>query len=85
MILEIYQSFSFYEKIILLGNVDLLEDKLLYLASKARELSKIGYGLDELIEYFNWMIEEGLDIEFNRYVSSDADVVNMMSIHKSKG
>ena len=85
LILEIYQSFSFYEKIILLGNVDLLEDKLLYLASKARELSKIGYGLDELIEYFNWIIEEGLDIEFNRYVSSDADVVNMMSIHKSKG
>lgn len=82
---KIYQEFNIYEKLVLIGNVDLLEDKLNFFYEKTIELSKIGYNLENLSDYFEWIIDQGTDIEFLRETQVDANVVNMMSIHKSKG
>lgn len=85
LLLKIYQDFSIYPQLVKIGDVDRLEDKLNFLAGKAKELSLLGYSLEDFINYFEWIINNGLDIEFNQALNSDDNVVNLMSIHKSKG
>lgn len=85
LLLLIYEKFSIYQKLVELGDVDRLEDKLNFLVSKSKELSLLGYDLQEFINYFDWIIENGLDIEFNQSLNPEDNIVNIMTIHKSKG
>lgn len=82
---EIYRIFNIYEKIVKLGNVETIENKLNYLIEKFRELDKIGYCLADAVYYLDAIMKENLDIEFTQPVKLNDNVVNMMSIHKSKG
>lgn len=82
---EIYEKFGFYEKIIKIGNLEEVEEKLNFLLGKFRELDRLGYRLPDAISYLEEVMAGDLDIEFSRAISSDADAVQMMSIHKSKG
>lgn len=82
---EIYQSFHIYENIVKLGNIEIIEDKLNFLLLKFKELDEMGYCLKDIINYLDLILEAKLDIEYSGSKISKENVVNMMSVHKSKG
>lgn len=82
---EIYQVFGIYESIYKLGHVEEIENKLNYLIDKFKQLDLIGYTLYDAINYLDSIMKEKLDIEFSTPLPIGEDVVNMMTIHKSKG
>lgn len=82
---QIYDSFKIYENIVKLGNVEQLEDKLNYLLAKFQEFDQLGYRIIDTITYLEAVLEEKLDIEFSSPMMIEENVVNMMTIHKSKG
>lgn len=82
---EIYKIFDVYYKIVKLGNVEEVENKLNFLLGKFSELDKMGYGLKEAINYLEVLITEGYDIEVSSGTKIDNNAINIMSIHKSKG
>ena len=85
LIREIYVTFAIFAKLPKIGNVSLLENKLLFFQEKARLLEEAGHGLVDFIEYLEWIIEESIDLEFEEYNDINRNAVQMMSIHKSKG
>lgn len=84
LLLAIYQEFDVYKKSILIGKISEIENKLNYLVLKVTELGKMGYDIKDLVGYFDIIISEGTDIEFET-PKSNVDAVNIMTIHKSKG
>ncbi|MDD4387849.1 MAG: UvrD-helicase domain-containing protein [Bacilli bacterium] len=82
---EIYRIFNIFEKMVQLGNVEQTENKLNFLIEKFYELDKIGYCLADAVNYLEVMTEQNLDFEVSRPVTFNQNVVNMMTIHKSKG
>lgn len=82
---EIYEKFGFYRKIIKIGNLEDVEEKLNFLLNKFNELDKLGFRLPDAILYLEEIMAGDLDLEFSRPVASETDAVQMMSIHKSKG
>ena len=84
LINDIVIKFSFYEKLITVGNIDESIIRLDYLESLANSLSNLGYTYKELIEYFNNMIirNEKISYSLNKETKNS---VKIMTIHKSKG
>jgi ATP-dependent helicase/nuclease subunit A len=82
---QIYREFAVYEKIVLIGEVEQVEEKLNFLLTKFQEFDELGYRLPDAIAYLEGIMAEDLDIEFSAPAFTSADAVNMMSIHKSKG
>ena len=85
LIYEIYKVFDIYGKIYKLNDIDKVEDRLNYLLSKADEMSKARYDINDFIDYFNNVKEEGIEITLSSKSSKVSNAVNMLSIHKSKG
>ena len=82
---EIYDCFGFYEKMIKIGNLEEVEEKLNFLLGKFRELDRLGFRLRDAIAYLEEIMDGSWDIEFSRNPPTDADAVQMMTIHKAKG
>ncbi|MFV0275183.1 MAG: UvrD-helicase domain-containing protein [Bacilli bacterium] len=84
-LLKVYQIFGIYEKSCTLENVDFIHKRLDYLLDISKKISELGYNLQEFIDYLEILItDENLDVEFNMQEKNDS-VVNIMSIHNSKG
>ncbi len=82
---EIYETFDLYNKTIKIGDVNLRNTKLTYLIEVSRNLEKIGYTLKEFVSYFDYIIENKIDINFNVNKDFSKNAVNIMSIHGAKG
>lgn len=81
---EIYITFDFYNKIIEIGEVELLSSKLHYLLDVSASLEMLEYTLEDFIDYFDLALKHQLDITFKMEGKSE-EAVSMMTIHKSKG
>lgn len=82
---RIFNVFDVYGNIYKLDNVESVENNLDYFLTKASELSKLGFSLDEFIVYFDNVDENDIEIELSSKVSASSNFVNMLTIHKSKG
>ena len=84
LIEEIVNEFDFYEKGILVGDIDKMIIRIDYLMSLAENLSKLGYSINMFSDYLNNLILNDSDITFslNPKVSGS---IRLMNIHKSKG
>ena len=84
LINKIIISFSFYEKLITVGNIDESIIRIEYLEELATNLSNLGYTYLDLIEYFNKMLKLNEKITYSRNLETK-NSVKIMTIHKSKG
>ena len=80
----VIDNFNFYERQILVGNMDSFMARISYLKTLFEEMGSLGYTLDEIILMFYEMVEEGQDIKVSMNEESE-DAVKIMTIHKSKG
>ena len=80
----ILREFSFYEKLITVGNINESIIRFDYLEDLSKSLSNLSYTYLDLIDYFNKMLELDLKITYslNKNISNS---VKIMTIHKSKG
>ena len=84
LINKIILEFSFYEKLITVGNINESIIRLDYLENLANNLSSLSYTYIDLLDYFNKKIEKDEEIKY----SLNKDIKNsvkIMTIHKSKG
>ena len=81
---EIIEKFSFYQKLILVGNVSDAIIRLDYLESLATSMETIGFTIEDFAEYLSQMIDKNFEIRY-REARSKSDCVKIMNIHKSKG
>ena len=82
---EIYEQFSFYEKSVLIGNIESTNIKLEYLLTIATSLEDVGMDLKEFIHYFDEIFKTDNDITYSTNKDNKSNTVNIMTIHKSKG
>ena len=84
LIETIIDEFDFYEKAILIGDIDKVIKRCDYLLSLADNLSSLGKSIIEFNEYLNDLIVNDADISFtvNTNVKNN---IKLMNIHKSKG
>lgn len=82
---KMYQTFDLYHEILKLENIETVTLKLDYLLDVACNLEKMGYQLKEFIDYLEEAINGKTDVTFQRNQETDANSVNLMTIHKSKG
>ena len=82
-IIEIINSFNFYEKIITVGNVSNHIVVLDNLISISKNLENLGYDIYSFYDYLNKILEENYEINYPVNLSSEG--VKIMTIHKSKG
>jgi len=80
-----FEKFDIFGNIYKLKNIDSVENRLHFLMSKADELSSISYTLSDFINYFEEVRKNKIDITLNQKSGIRGNVVNMMTIHKSKG
>ena len=84
LISDIIDKFSFYEKLISVGNIEESIIRLDYLKELSKNLSELGYTYLDLIDYFNKMLE--LNETISSSLNKDNNTrVKIMTIHKSKG
>lgn len=83
-IISIIKNFSFYEKLITIGDVSTNISLLEYYYQIAAQMDEMGYSLSDLKKYFDDLKEFEIDPE---YSPSDnvKDCVKLLSIHASKG
>jgi len=84
LINNIVLEFSFYEKLITVGNINESIIRLDYLEELSKNLSNLGYTYLDLLKYLNRMIEldEKITYSLNKETKNS---VKIMTIHKSKG
>ncbi|MFP4187474.1 MAG: UvrD-helicase domain-containing protein [Acholeplasmataceae bacterium] len=85
LLLSLYRRFGIVERTAKLEHVVMAERRLMFLLKKAKDLSRIGYVLDDLLDYFKYLIDEDEDIDFKGKMELEPGKVNVMTIHKSKG
>ncbi len=84
LLTEILEEFSYYEKLITIGDV---EDGLLrleYLHNLASSMDETGYLVEEFVDFLDDLIEEGILLRY-QLPKVEGDSVKLMTIHKSKG
>ena len=81
---DILEITNFYSKLSKIGNYENTNVRINTIYNISNGLNNIGFGLEEFVNYLNDIIENGIDISYSGYVSSD-DSVKLMTIHKSKG
>ena len=84
LIQKIVISFSFYEKLILVGNIEEAIIRLDYIENLALELNDLGYTYEDFILYLDKLITDSLKMEYSLNKEVD-NSVKIMTIHKSKG
>ena len=82
-IIEIINSFNFYEKIITVGNVSNHIVVLDNLIAISKNLENLGYDIYSFYDYLNKILEENYEINYP--VNLSLEGVKIMTIHKSKG
>lgn len=81
---EIIYKFSFYQKLILVGNISDSMIKLEKFLDIAKSLEDIGYCIEDFVEYLQTITDENLQLRISReYVDNNS--VTITTIHKSKG
>ncbi len=83
LINTILDKFNFYEKIINLSNIEDIMIRIDNLLNIAKDLSKMGYTIDEFSTYLKKMINGKDEIKYSTTIGTDG--VKIMNIHKSKG
>ena len=68
-----------------LDNVEQINARLVYMIEKTKALSNVNFGLKDLLEYFKFISDENLDIDYQSQSKLVLNMVNVMTIHKSKG
>ena len=81
---KIINEFDFYNKFILVGDVDKRISRIDEINNLFDSLSSLGYDLYSSYEYLENIIEDGFGIEIKDSDSSD-NSVKIMTIHASKG
>lgn len=84
LIEEIVNKFDFYEKTILVGEMDKSIVRIDYLKKIADNLSSLGYSIMEFNDYLKEMVLSDNDITFSINTKVENNV-KLMNIHKSKG
>lgn len=84
IISTIIEEFSFAEKMITVGNIQIGLAVLDYFIELAGNLQKLDYDYHKFILYLNYIIENGKEIKIPISVS-DNNSCQIMTIHKSKG
>ncbi len=84
LINQIITEFDFYNKIVLVGDVDNRVKRLDEIENLFSSLSSLGYDLFSAYDYLKDIIEDGFGIEIKDN-SSQASSVKIMTIHASKG
>ena len=82
-IIEIINSFNFYEKVITVGNVSNHIVVLDNLIAISKNLENLGYDIYSFYDYLNKILEENYEINYP--VNLSLEGVKIMTIHKSKG
>ena len=80
----IIKEFDFINNFIKVGDIEEKISVLNYLSNIFNDLDSIGYGIYELNNYLDSLIEKDKEIKVNM-TSTDEDSVKIMTIHKSKG
>ena len=81
---EIIIEFDFYEKIILVGNVDAAIKRINYLLDLALGVENLGFTIIDFQKYLENMIKNNEAIKYKE-AKSKSTSVKIMNIHKSKG
>ena len=81
---KIVDKFDLYNKFISVGNIENKSMIIDYLYKNFSDLDSIGYGIYDLKDYFDNILEKGKDIKIGMSNNS-GNTVKIMTIHKSKG
>lgn len=81
---ECLKSLNFYRELVTIGNIDGNLSNIENLLNKVKSVASLGYGVDELFDYFSQLRSMNLEIK-NENNEEAGNVVKMMTIHKSKG
>ena len=81
MILDIT---DFYNKINKIGDYEDINVRLSTIYNLSNQFNNVGYTIEEFRDYLDYIIKEGIDINYESY-NSNIDSVRIMTIHKSKG
>ena len=80
----IINEFNFYEKLILIGNIDASIIKIDKILDMASSLSDLGYTPKMFSEHLDKLVKENYTMKYQ--INNDfGDAVKIMTIHKSKG
>ena len=85
LLVELINEFDVIYQAMSLSSVESVESRVLFLIEKATTLAKMGYHLSDLLDYFDYISENDLDIDYAQPTKLEKDTINMMTIHKSKG
>ena len=81
---RIIDDFSFYEKFILVGNVDAGIKRMNYLLELSLNIENLGFTCEDFSKYLEDLATSNSEIKYKEAKSSSVSV-KMMNIHKSKG
>ena len=81
---RIIKDFDFYNKFILVGNVDAAIKRMNYLLELSKNVENLGFTISNFSDYLKEMIENNQEIKY-REAKSNSISVKIMNIHKSKG
>ena len=81
---RIIKDFDFYDKFILVGNVDAAIKRINYLLELSKNVENLGFSIVDFSNYLNEMIDSDQEIKYKEGKSNSISV-KIMNIHKSKG
>ena len=81
---RIIKDFDFYDKFILVGNVDAAIKRINYLLELSKNVENLGFSIIDFSNYLNEMIDSDQEIKYKEGKSNSISV-KIMNIHKSKG
>lgn len=81
---RIIKDFDFYDKFILIGNVDAAIKRINYLLELSKNVENLGFSIIDFSNYLNEMIDSDQEIKYKE-AKSNSISVKIMNIHKSKG
>lgn len=81
---RIIKYFDFYDKFILVGNVDAAIKRINYLLELSKNVENLGFSIIDFSNYLNEMIDSDQEIKYKE-AKSNSISVKIMNIHKSKG
>ncbi len=81
---EILNITDFYNKIYKIGEYENINLRLKTIYELSYSLSSIGYDLVKFRDYLDNIINDGINIKYNSYLSN-SESIKILTIHKSKG
>ena len=81
----IIKTFNINKQITTLDNIKIAKNDLLKLLKLFKTFNGLNYTINDIIIYFNYLIDNDKDVEIEIAENIDIDAVQAMTIHKSKG